>query len=102
MKTSPRSQKLASVFQTKLPIIVNKFLTPNQIGFLTITGIEISGDLSLVDVFFTTIGGEKEAEKNLNKISRKIVYELLKEVPLRREFQIRWKKDDTGKIISKL
>lgn len=102
MKTSPRSQKLASIVQTKLPAIINKHLTPNQIGFLTITGVEISGDLGIANIFFTTIGGATEAEKHLRKISRKIVYDLLKVVKLRREIILIWKKDKTGKIIGKM
>ncbi len=102
MKTSPRSNKLATIVQEKLSVIINKHLTPNQIGFLTITGVEISGDLGIANVFFTTIGGAVEAEKHLRKVSKKIVYDLLKEVKLRREIILIWKKDETGKIIGKM
>ena len=102
MKTSPRSNKLATIVQENLPAIIQKYLTPNQIGFLTITGVEISGDLGIAHIFFTTIGGATEAEKYLKKVSKKIVYDLLKIVKLRREIVLIWKKDNTGKIISQM
>ncbi len=102
MKTSPRSLKLAVVVHEQLPTIIQKHLSPNQIGFLTITGVEISGDLSVANIFFTTIGSAENAQKNLEKISRKIVYDLLKIVKLRREIKLVWKKDNTGKIIDKM
>ena len=102
MKTSPRSRKLAAIVHEHLPTIIQKYLTPNQIGFLTITGVEISGDLGIANVFFTTIGSATEAEKHLRKISRKIVYELLKIVKLRREIILNWKRDETGKIIGQI
>ena len=102
MKTSPRSNKLATIVSEHLPSIINKHLTPNQIGFLTITGVEISGDLGIANVFFTTIGGAVEAQKHLRKVSKKIVYDLLKIVKLRREIILIWKKDDTGRMIQKM
>ena len=102
MKTSPRSNKLATIVQENLPDIINKHLTPNQIGFLTITGVEISGDLGIANVFFTTIGGAIEAEMHLRKVSKKIVYDLLKIVKLRREIILIWKKDSTGNLIQKM
>ncbi len=102
MKTSPRSRKLATIVQELLPTIIQKHATPNQIGFLTITGVEISGDLGIANIFFTTIGNSRKAQEYLEKISRKIIYELLKKVKLRREIVLNWKKDDTGKVISKI
>jgi len=64
--------------------------------------VEISGDLGIAHIFFTTIGGATEAEKYLKKVSKKIVYDLLKIVKLRREIVLIWKKDNTGKIISQM
>lgn len=102
MKTSARSQKLATIIQENISVIINKYLTPNQIGILTVTGVEVSGDLGIANIFFTTIGGGVEAEKHLTKISRKIVYDLLKIVQLRREVVLIWKRDLTGKVIQKM
>ncbi len=94
MKTSPRSHKLASIIGEQLPPMVEKFLTPNQVGFLTITAVEVSGDLGLVDVFINVMGANsQEALKSLAKVTPKIRFELLKKVKLRREFILRWKID---------
>ncbi|NJP03728.1 ribosome-binding factor A [Candidatus Gracilibacteria bacterium] len=94
MKTSPRSHKLASIIGELLPPLVEKFLTPNQVGFLTITAVEVSGDLGLIDVFINVMGANsKDAIKSLAKVTPKIRFELLKKVQLRREFILRWKID---------
>ena len=94
MKVSARSQKLGGIVSELLPPMVEKFLTPNQVGFLTITAVEVSGDLGLIDVYINVMGANtKEAIKSLAKVTPKIRFELLKKIKLRREFILRWKVD---------
>jgi ribosome-binding factor A len=94
MKVSARSQKLGGIIAELLPPLVEKFLTPNQVGFLTITAVEVSGDLGLVDAYINVMGANsRDAIKSLAKVTPKIRFELLQKIKLRREFILRWKVD---------
>ncbi|MBT6832165.1 ribosome-binding factor A [bacterium] len=93
MKISPRSQKMASVIQQLLPALVEKILTPNQIGFLSITAVEIAGDLGMADIFVDAIGAPAGWIRHLEKISPKLEHEIARELKLRRKMIFRWKRD---------
>lgn len=99
MKTSPRSQKLSGVIKTQLPGIIQKLTSPNQVGFLTISAIEVSGDLSLADAFVSFLGSPPEAFKNLQKITPKIEYELNKGLSLPRLIRLRFKRDKSAEHV---
>ena len=89
MKTSLRSQQLASVVTEVLPRILLGLTTPNQVGFLTVVMVEISGDLGIVLVRLSAIGAPAGWLQNIESKKKKIRYEILKQVELRREFELR-------------
>ncbi len=93
MKVSPRSQKLAGVIQEKITPIIQQFLSPDEIGFCTVTAVEISGDLEWAHVFLTSMGGKKDWLTRLNGLAPKISYELSRKVELRRALKIIFKED---------
>jgi len=93
MKTSPRSQKLSGVIMEKIGPVIRKFFSPEDVGVLTVTAVEVSGDLEWADVFVVSIGGKKRWLGKLNQLERKISHELLRDIPKRRILKIRFKID---------
>ena len=54
-----RAQKVAEAIQKEISTLIIKGLKDPRIGFVTITAVDASSDLSLAKVFFTVIGDEK-------------------------------------------
>lgn len=102
MKMSPRSQKLAGVVREHLPPLIQRFTNPEEVGFITVSAIEISGDLGVCDIFIRRIGGEANATKILNKAGKKIASELAKLVQTRRVMVLRFKNDASVKHVESL
>ncbi len=104
MKISPRSQRLAGSVEKCLPEIMQKIIPYEMTGFLTISAVEISGDLMVADVFLRAISGPDDFVENANHFAKKITFELSKKVETRLPIKIRFKKDksiDAIKIFDK-
>ena len=94
MKTSPRSQKLAGLVQEHLMPIINWMFTPEDVGFLTVSAIEVSGDLSVGDIFVSSMDkGITGVLSKLNKKARDISGELKKQLKLSKPLKLRFKED---------
>ncbi len=102
MKTSERSKRAVGVIRVKVPVIITRFLTPEKIGFLTITAIEIAGDLGVADIFVSSLNAPDNFLSALQKISKKVSTELCKEMQLRRPMQIRFKMDKSVEYVDKI
>ncbi len=103
MKTSERSRRLAGVIAQELPPILQQLLTPNQVGMLTVTEVEVSGDCGLAEVWLDALSAPAEWLKQVEKVKPKILHLLLSKVKLRREIELRFKKDtgiDNARVIS--
>ncbi len=55
-----RANRVSEQLVRELSKIISEQLTDPRIGFVTITGAEVSEDLSQATVYFTVLGGEKE------------------------------------------
>lgn len=93
MKTSERSRRLAGVIAQELPPLLQQFLTPNQVGFLTVTDIEVSGDCGIAEVWLDALSGPADWMTAVEKVKPKITHMLLTRVKLRREIQLRFRRD---------
>lgn len=62
--TSIRTRRVAEQIQEEISALLLKGLKDPRIGFVTITGVEISPDFSKARVFFCTTGGEVEREQS--------------------------------------
>ena len=102
MKTSLRSEKLAGIISEKIPGIITQYLTPDQVGFITVTAVEVSGDLGVADILESSIGGPSGYLKLLKKYTKKFTYELLKQISLRRPIILRFKIDKSVAYVEKL
>lgn len=93
MKTSERSRRLAGVIGQELPPLLQQFLTPNQVGFLTVTEVEVSGDCGIAEIWLDALSAPADWLNAVQKIAPKITYELLTRVKLRRGIILRFLQD---------
>lgn len=102
MKISERSKKLAGVIEEEIPLIIRRFTDPEEVGFLTVTAVEVSGDLGVCDIFLRSIGGVEKFLKPLKKATKKISGELTKKIPTRRAIILRFKEDRSVDNVDKI
>ncbi len=99
MRTSERSIKLAGVVELEISQILQRKFTPNQVGFLTVSAIEISGDLGICDIFVRSFNGPKDFLKTMKKQEKHCSHLLTKSLKLRRNIIIRFKVDKAVKTV---
>ncbi len=66
---SKRSEKLAETIHETISSLLSRGLNDPRIGFVTITAVEVTDDLSLARIFFTVMGdakGRKDSAAGLN------------------------------------
>ncbi len=92
MKTSLRSQKFARIVQESILPIIQQYLGVDEVGFLTVEEVEVSGDLEYVLVYVKSINAPKDWLVKLEKLTSAFEYELGKKFPQkRRKFNVRFK-----------
>ncbi len=99
MKQSERSRRLGGVLETKIPLLIQQFFTPDQIGFVTVSAIEVSGDLKVVDVFVRSINGPDNFYKKLNRATKRFSHALSQDLEVRQSLIIRFKEDQSVKAV---
>ena len=102
MKMSLRSQKIAGIIQQKIHPLIQKYLSPDQVGIITITQIQVSGDLSYADIYIQSVVGPKNYIEAFDGLSKKISFDLSQVVPTRRPIILRFKQDSAADIFAKL
>lgn len=69
-QVSNRSPRTAELIQRKLAQIVQQEIRDPRLGFVTITGVEVSRDMSNAKIYFTILtDNHVQAEKILNNAS---------------------------------
>lgn len=64
-KMSLRSNRVAEQMKKELGDILNRKLKDPRLGFITITDVEVTGDLQQATIFISILGNEKEREDTL-------------------------------------
>lgn len=93
-----RSDKVSEAIHKVVSELLIKGLKDPRIGFVTITGVKVTTDLSLATVYFTVIGSEEErknSEKGLNSARGFIRKELGQALRLRVTPDILFKYDSS-------
>lgn len=67
---SRRTERIASLIQTELSEAVLKKLKDPRIGFVTLTGVDVSPDLKEARVYYSVLGKEKEKEQTQQALER--------------------------------
>lgn len=102
-----RIQRVADVIQTALAEILQREAAELDVGMVTVTGVDVSHDMSHAKVFVSVLDETtaKEAIKALNAAAKFIRYELAHAVTLRVTPELKFVYDDStvrGSRISSL
>ncbi|WP_040948717.1 30S ribosome-binding factor RbfA [Gorillibacterium massiliense] len=65
-----RTGRVAEEIKKELSRIIQQELKDPGIGFLTITGVEVTNDLSQAKVFLSVLGSEEQKESTLRALAR--------------------------------
>src|SRR5699024_411427 len=82
-----RANRVAEQIKIEISDIINNKIKDPRIGFLTITDVEVTGDLQQAKVFFLVLEDKKEQEENLIELSKTngfIRYEIGQRIRLRK------------------
>jgi len=63
-----RIEKVASQIRHNICQIIQKELKDPRIGFITVTGTEVSADLQIAKVYFSVLGSAKQKEDSVNAL----------------------------------
>jgi len=93
-----RVERVAEAIKEAVSLIIQRDVQDPRIGFLTVTGVELSGDLRYARIFISVYGGRKEkakALKGLQSATRFIRGEIGRRVKLRYTPEIVFKWDES-------
>lgn len=65
-----RADRVAEQMKKELTDIISRKLKDPRIGFITITDVEVSGDLQIATVYISILGDEKAVEDSLKGLDR--------------------------------
>jgi len=69
MQPSRRPQRLALEIQHEISLILFRDMKDRRIGFVTITGVEMSPDLRHARVYISTLGSDAEKKASLDTLN---------------------------------
>ena len=69
MTVHSRPARVAQLIQRQLAEELARGLKDPRIGMVTITGVEVGGDLRNATIFFSTMGDEKQREETLRGLN---------------------------------
>lgn len=93
---SLRSNRVAEQMKKELGDIITRKIKDPRVGFVTITAVEVTGDLSQATVYITSLGNEEEQDatmKALEKATGFIRSEIGQRIRLRRTPELTFKFD---------
>ena len=91
-----RANRVAEQIKKEISDIVNNKIKDPRIGFITITDVEVTGDLQQAKIFFSILGDEEERESSLlglDKASGFIRSEIGRRIRLRKVPEISFEYD---------
>lgn len=91
-----RSDKVAETIHELISSILSRGLNDPRIGFVTISGVEVTDDLHIAKIFFTVIGDDKakkDSEAGLNSAKGYIRREIGKHLTMRHTPELLFKYD---------
>ncbi len=62
---SMRSERVGEQLKKELSEIISQKIKDPRVGFVTVTEVEVTGDLSLATVYVTVLGNDKERRETL-------------------------------------
>jgi len=101
---SIRTKRIGSNFTKEISFIIMEEVKDPNIKFVTLTGCDVTNDLSYAKVYFTTLKEEYKEEtlKALNKAANFIELELAKRIKIRKMPQISFHYDNSIEYASRI
>lgn len=102
---SLRSNRVAEQMKKELGDIITRKLKDPRVGFVTITDVEVTGDLQQATVYISALGSERERQDTLNaliKASGFIRTEIGHRIRLRRTPEIAFQFDSSVEYGNKI
>lgn len=100
-----RANRVGEEMKKELSQILQRELKDPRIGFITVTAVEMTGDLSQAKVYLTVLGSEEQKENTLKAIAKAsgfIRSELGKRIRLRHTPELIFKVDQSIEYGSKI
>lgn len=100
-----RSHRVGDLIQKEISGLLLKGIKDPRVGFVTITAVEVTSDLSLAKVFFTAMGDEKARKDSEAGLKSSLPYlrrELGKRLRLRHVPELMFKYDESLAYGSKI
>ncbi|MGH1366938.1 MAG: 30S ribosome-binding factor RbfA [Calditrichia bacterium] len=97
-KESVRQRKVADRVRATISVVIDRKINDPDKGFVTVTKVKMSRDLSIASIYFTVLGDEKATAKSLAALTRAknfIRGEIAPELSLRVVPDLRFFEDDT-------
>ena len=91
-----RSDRVGEMIHKELSLIFNRGLKDPRIGFVTLTAVDVTADLSIAKVYYTVMGDEqarKETAKGLEKATPYIRRMLSQQLKMRHTPSLDFKYD---------
>jgi len=98
MNLSIRSKQVGEQMKKELSDIISRKLKDPRVGFVTVTDVEVSGDLQQATVFISVLGDDKKKEETLIGLSKAkgfIRSEIGKRIRLRKTPEIFFEFDES-------
>ncbi len=93
-----RTQRVSDTLQQEIAGILQKNIKDPRIGFITVTGVDVSADLRVAQVFYTVLGGEasrEDTERGLRSAAPFIRRELGRHLRLKAVPELRFRYDES-------
>lgn len=103
-----RAYRVGEQMKKELSDIISSRIKDPRVGFVTITGVEVTGDLQQATIYLTVLGNDKEKEETIEGLLKAkgfIRSEVGKRIRLRKTPDLMFKFDesiDYGNRIEKL
>src|SRR5262245_66054162 len=97
-RSSQRAARVAGEMQRELADLIAREVKDPRVGRVTITGVEVSADMSHATVHFTHLAGKEHAKEAVNALSRTAGFlrsELSRRLDLYSVPQLRFVYDDS-------
>ncbi|MFT9847813.1 30S ribosome-binding factor RbfA [Aneurinibacillus sp. REN35] len=65
-----RTNRVGEQIKKELSQIIQREIKDPRIGFVTVTGVEVSGDLSQAKVFISVLGGDEQRSDTLKALEK--------------------------------
>jgi ribosome-binding factor A len=102
---SVRVNRVAEQIKKEMTDILQRELNDPRIGFVTVTDVEVTGDLQQATVFITVLGDDDQRESTLQGLSKAtgfIRLEIGKRIRLRKTPELLFKFDESTEYGNKI